>query len=110
VEVVGRGPPEPRKANACEFPWQVARLKVLATDVTIRQGGRVEIHTESWVDEAGSHRFQSVVVHGKLRRFSENQNPRRESIVHFPIEEGDTIIDIIERAKCHPYSAETPSI
>ena len=37
---------------------------MLATDVTIRQGGRVEIHTEGWVDEAGSHRFQSVVVHG----------------------------------------------
>ena len=63
MEVVGRGPPEPRKANACEFPWQIARLKVLATDVTIRQGGRVEIHTESWVDEAGSHHTCMVVVH-----------------------------------------------
>jgi len=63
LEVVGQGLPEPRNANACVFPWHIARLKVLATAVTIRQGGRVEIHTESWVDEAGSHRFQSVVVH-----------------------------------------------
>ncbi|MCK4696749.1 MAG: hypothetical protein KAT53_00430, partial [Dehalococcoidia bacterium] len=31
--------------------------------MTVCHDGRVEIHTESWVDEAGSHRFQSVVVH-----------------------------------------------
>jgi len=41
--------------NACEVQWQIARLKELATAVTIRQGGRVEIPTESWVDEAESH-------------------------------------------------------
>ncbi len=38
-----------------------------------------------------------VHLYGKLRRFSENQNPRRESIVYFPVEEGNTIIDIIKR-------------
>ena len=38
-----------------------------------------------------------VHLYGKLRRFSENQGPRRESIVHVPVEEGDTIMDIIER-------------
>lgn len=38
-----------------------------------------------------------VHLYGKLRRFSENRNPRRESMVHVPVEEGDTIGDIIRR-------------
>ncbi len=38
-----------------------------------------------------------VHLYGKLRRFSENQNPRQESIIQVDIEEGDTIADVIER-------------
>lgn len=38
-----------------------------------------------------------VHLYGKLRRFSDNQSPRRESIVLIPTEEDDTIEDIIER-------------
>ena len=38
-----------------------------------------------------------VYLYGKLRRFSDNQNPRLESVVHVKVEEGDTIEDIINR-------------
>ena len=38
-----------------------------------------------------------VHLYGKLRRFSENQDPRKESIVLIRVEEGDTIEDIIKR-------------
>jgi len=38
-----------------------------------------------------------VHLYGKLRRFSENQDPRQESIIQVVIEEGDTIADVIER-------------
>ena len=38
-----------------------------------------------------------VHLYGKLRRFSDDRNPRRESIVHVPLENGDTIGDIIGR-------------
>lgn len=37
-----------------------------------------------------------VHLYGKLRRFSENQNPRRVSMVHVPVEECDTIENVIE--------------
>ncbi len=36
-------------------------------------------------------------LYGKLRRFSDSSDPRRESVMHVPVEEGDTIKDIIER-------------
>ena len=36
-------------------------------------------------------------LYGKLRRFSDSLDPRRESIVYVPVEEGDTIKDIIGR-------------
>jgi len=43
---------ESRNANAC-----------VDHDENCCNGGMVEIHTESWVDEAGSYRLKSVVVH-----------------------------------------------
>jgi len=36
-------------------------------------------------------------LYGKLRRFSDSSDPRRESIIRVPLEEGDTIKDVIER-------------
>ena len=36
-------------------------------------------------------------LYGKLRCFSDSSDPRRESIISVPLEEGDTIRDIIER-------------
>ena len=38
-----------------------------------------------------------VHLYGKLRRFSDNLDPTQDSIVNFPVEEGDTIQDIIKR-------------
>lgn len=38
-----------------------------------------------------------VHLYGKLRRFTDNQDPSRDSIVYVPVEEGDTIEDIIRR-------------
>lgn len=38
-----------------------------------------------------------VHLYGKLRRFSDDRNPRRESIVHVPVKDEDTIGDIIGR-------------
>jgi len=38
-----------------------------------------------------------VRLFGKLRRFTDNLSSTRDSIVHVPVEEGDTIADIIER-------------
>jgi len=38
-----------------------------------------------------------VHLYGKLRRFSDNQDPSRESIVYVPTKQGDTIRDIILR-------------
>lgn len=40
-----------------------------------------------------------VYLYGKLRRFSDNQDPRRESVVYVQVEEGDTIEDIINRLR-----------
>jgi len=36
-----------------------------------------------------------VHLYGKLRRFTDNQEPTRDSIIYTPVEEGDTIKDII---------------
>lgn len=36
-------------------------------------------------------------LYGKLRRFTDNLDPTRDSIVNLPVEEGDTIEDIIRR-------------
>ena len=38
-----------------------------------------------------------VHLYGKLRRFSDNQDPSRDSITYAPVEAGDTIGDIIRR-------------
>lgn len=38
-----------------------------------------------------------VHLYGKLRRFSDNQNPKQESIVHVPVKDGDTIETIVRR-------------
>ena len=36
-----------------------------------------------------------VHLYGKLRRFSDNREPTRDSIIYIPVKEGDTIADII---------------
>ncbi len=36
-----------------------------------------------------------VHLYGKLRRFTDNQDPTRNSIVYILVEEGDTIEDIV---------------
>ena len=36
-----------------------------------------------------------VHLYGKLRRFSDNQEPTRDSIIFVPVKEGDTIRDIV---------------
>ena len=38
-----------------------------------------------------------VHLYGKLRRFTDNQDPTRDSIIYVPVEDGDTIGDIIGR-------------
>ena len=38
-----------------------------------------------------------IHLYGKLRRFTDNQDPTRDSIVYMPVEEEDTIEDIIRR-------------
>jgi molybdopterin converting factor small subunit len=38
-----------------------------------------------------------VHLYGKLRRFTDNLDPARDSIVYVPVKEGDTIEDIIRR-------------
>ena len=38
-----------------------------------------------------------VYLYGKLRQFSDNQDPRRNSIVFTQVEDGDTIEKIIKR-------------
>lgn len=38
-----------------------------------------------------------VHLYGKLRRFTDNQDPTRDSIVYVPVEEGDTIEDVVRR-------------
>ena len=36
-------------------------------------------------------------LYGKLRRFAENQDPARDSIIGVPVRKGDTIEDIVQR-------------
>ncbi len=38
-----------------------------------------------------------VHLYGKLRRFTDNQDPAQDSIARVPVEKGDTIEDIIGR-------------
>ena len=38
-----------------------------------------------------------VHLYGKLRRFSDNQDPTRDSIIYVPAKKGDTIEDIVRR-------------
>ncbi len=38
-----------------------------------------------------------VHLYGKLRRFTDNQDPTRDSIIYIPVEEGDTIEDVVRR-------------
>jgi len=38
-----------------------------------------------------------VHLYGKLRRFTDNQDPTRDSIVYIPVEDEDTIEDIVRR-------------
>ncbi len=38
-----------------------------------------------------------VHLYGKLRRFTDNQDPAQDSIVNVPVKQGDTIEDIIRR-------------
>lgn len=39
-----------------------------------------------------------VYLYGKLRQFSDNLDPARDSIVYVPAKDGDTIADIARRA------------
>ena len=36
-----------------------------------------------------------VHLYGKLRRFTDNQDPAQDSIINVPVKQGDTIEDII---------------
>jgi len=38
-----------------------------------------------------------VHLYGKLRRFTDNQDPTCDSIVYIPAEDGDTVEDIVRR-------------
>jgi len=38
-----------------------------------------------------------VHLYGELRRFTDNQDPSRDSIIYTPVEEGDTIEDVVRR-------------
>jgi len=38
-----------------------------------------------------------VHLYGKLRRFTDNQDSTCDSIIYIPVEEGDTIEDVIRR-------------
>ena len=43
-----------------------------------------------------------VQLYGKLRRFTDNQDPTRDSIVNIPVKEGDTIEDIVKHIGIPP--------
>ena len=38
-----------------------------------------------------------VHLYGKLRRFTDNQDPAHDSIIYTPVKEGDTIGDVVRR-------------
>jgi hypothetical protein len=42
-------------------------------------------------------RMVEVHLYGKLRRFTDNLDPARDSIVYVPVKKGDTIEDIVKR-------------
>jgi len=44
-----------------------------------------------------SKKMIEVHLYGKLRRFTDNLDPRRDSIVYVPVIDGDTIGDVIQR-------------
>lgn len=44
-----------------------------------------------------SKKMIEVHLYGKLRRFTDNLDPRRDSIVYVPVTDGDTIGDVIQR-------------
>ena len=43
-----------------------------------------------------------VHLYGKLRRFTDNQDPTRDSIIYVPVEDGNTIEDIIRHIGIPP--------
>jgi hypothetical protein len=45
------------------------------------------------------HKGKTIEIHlyGKLRRFTRNQDPTRDSVVHMPVKKDDTISDILIR-------------
>ena len=38
-----------------------------------------------------------IHLYGKLRRFAKHQDPTGDSVVHMPVQEGDTIRRVLER-------------
>lgn len=38
-----------------------------------------------------------IHLYGKLRRFANEQDPTSDSVLHVPVEEGETIEDIVRR-------------
>ena len=38
-----------------------------------------------------------IHLYGKLRRFADEQHPASDSVVHVPVQEGDTIQGVLER-------------
>jgi molybdopterin converting factor small subunit len=49
--------------------------------------------------ENGEWRINMIKVHlyGRLRRFADKQDPSSDSVLHLPVEEGETIEDIVRR-------------
>ncbi len=43
-----------------------------------------------------------VHLYGKLRRFTDNQDPTRDSIIYTPVEEGDTIENVVRHIGIPP--------
>ena len=45
------------------------------------------------------HRQKTIEIHlyGKLRRFTRNRDPTRDSVVHTPVKKDDTISDLLIR-------------
>ena len=43
-----------------------------------------------------------VHLYGKLRRFTDNEDPTRDSIAYIPVNDGDTIEDITRRIGIPP--------
>jgi molybdopterin converting factor small subunit len=43
-----------------------------------------------------------VHLYGKLRRFTDNQDPSRDSIINIPVNNGDSIENIVQRIGIPP--------